>query len=110
MSQEHQNVGFPLLAFVVLRLPGRRLLAFAWCCATLGSLAWVHPVMAFAAAGRIKGSVTVTTSDPNVKPSPLSGASLTLVNRDVPGQSRKTITDDAGDYIFADLPAATYLL
>jgi hypothetical protein len=79
MSQERQNVDFPLLAFVALLIPGQRLLAFAWCCATLGSLAWVQPVIAFAAAGRIKGSVTVTTSDPNAKPSPLSGASLTLV-------------------------------
>lgn len=66
--------------------------------------------MAFAAAGSIKGSVTVTTSDPNAKPTLLSCASLTLVNRDVPGQTRRTLTDDAGDYLFADLPAATNLL
>lgn len=110
MSQERQHVGFPLLALAVLRLRGPRLLAFALCCATLGWLTWLHPVMAFAAAGSIKGTVTVTTSDPNARPSLLSGASLTLVNRDVPGQTRRTLTDDAGDYLFADLPAASYLL
>src|SRR5204863_2558222 len=98
------------LALAVLLLPGPRLFAFVLCCATWGASAWVYPVMAFAAAGSIKGTVTVTTSDPNAKPSLLSGASLTLVNRDVPGQTRRTITDDAGDYLFADLPAATYLL
>lgn len=110
MSQEHQNAGFPRLALVVLLLPGPRLFALALCCATLGSLTWGRPLMAFGAAGSIKGAVTVTTSDPNAKPSSLSGASLTLVNRDVPGQTRRAITDDAGDYIFADLPAATFLL
>ena len=82
MSQERQHVGFPLLALAVLRLRGHRLLAFALCCATLGWLIWLHPVMAFAAAGSIKGSVTVTTSDPDAKPSLLLGASLTLVESD----------------------------
>jgi hypothetical protein len=66
--------------------------------------------MAFTAAGRIKGTVRVTTTDPNARPALLSGARLTLVNRDVPGASIKTVTDDAGDFAFADLPAASYLL
>ena len=67
-------------------------------------------VTAFTAAGRIKGTVRVTTTDPNARPALLSGARLTLVNRDVPGASIKTVTDDAGDFAFADLPAASYLL
>jgi hypothetical protein len=88
---------------------GQRL-AFALCCATFVLLVWAHPVTALAAAGKIKGTVTVTTSDPSAQPSALSGARLMLVNRDVPGQILRTETDDAGNFIFADLPAATYLL
>lgn len=70
----------------------------------------IHGVTAFAAAGRIKGTVRVTTTDPNARPALLSGARLMLVNRDVPSPPIKTVTDDAGDFAFADLPAATYVL
>jgi len=67
-------------------------------------------VTASAAAGRIKGTVRVTTTDPNARPALLSGARLQLVNRDVSTPPIKTVTDDVGDFVFADLPAATYVL
>ncbi|MDQ2920096.1 MAG: carboxypeptidase-like regulatory domain-containing protein, partial [Acidobacteriota bacterium] len=61
-------------------------------------------------SGSIKGTVSVTTGATNTRPELLPGALLTLVNRDLPKQSMKAVTDDAGAFIFANLPAATYLL
>jgi len=73
----------------------------------MGSIA---AVTASAAAGRIKGTVRVTTTDPNARPALLSGARLQLVNSNVSSPPIKTVSDDVGDFVFADLPAATYVL
>ena len=70
----------------------------------------MHSVTAFAAAGRIKGTVRVTTTDPNAHPALLSGARVILVNRDVAGPPIRTVTDDAGEFAFVDLPATLYVL
>lgn len=61
-------------------------------------------------AGSIKGTVRATTKAANTAASPIAGARLTLVNRDLPNHSIKTTTDEAGDFVFTDLPAATYIL
>jgi hypothetical protein len=60
--------------------------------------------------GRIKGSVKVTTEATDALPAPLVGARLTLVNRDLTEQLFNVVTDDVGNFIFADLPAATFVL
>lgn len=63
-------------------------------------------------AGSIKGTVRATTAaiSANTRPTLVSGAKLTLVNRDLPSQVFKTTTDDAGSFIFINLPAAIYVL
>ena len=66
--------------------------------------------VASADVGSIRGTVRATTRVANTRPVPLPDAHLTLVNRDLPAQSMKTITDAAGNFIFHDLPAATYTL
>src|SRR3981081_3547010 len=58
--------------------------------------------------GTIKGTVAATAGDPSARPELLPGASVTLVNRDLPGPAFKTITDETGNFIFQDLPAAVY--
>jgi hypothetical protein len=65
-----------------------------------------------AGAASIKGTVRATTAagTANARSTLLSGATLTLANRDLPSQVFKTTTDDAGGFIFINLPAATYLL
>ncbi len=65
---------------------------------------------AFADAGSIRGSVSATAADSTARPSPISGASLTLVNRSRPAQFVTTSTDYAGNFAFVGLPAATYVL
>jgi hypothetical protein len=60
--------------------------------------------------GRIKGTVKVTSEGTDAPPALLVGARLTLANRDLPEQSFKVVTDDVGNFIFADLPAATFVL
>ena len=59
---------------------------------------------------RIKGTVKVTSEATDEPPALLVGARLTLVNRDLPEQFFKVVTDDAGNFIFEDLPAATFVL
>src|ERR1700730_12029958 len=67
--------------------------------------------MASAAVGSIKGTVSATTSDVGARPTLLAGARLTLVNRDLPGRPPlKFLTNETGNFIFSDLPAANYLL
>lgn len=66
--------------------------------------------IAKASTGSIKGTVMATTGAANTRPAPISGARVTLVNRDLPSQSFKTVTDNAGNFTFIDLPDATYLL
>lgn len=63
-------------------------------------------------AGSIKGTVRATTAAISASTSPtlVSGAKLTLINRDIPAQVFKTTTDDTGSFIFINLPAATYVL
>jgi hypothetical protein len=60
--------------------------------------------------GSIKGTVSATAGDASARPELLPDARLTLVNRDLPGASFKTTTDDTGNFVFLDLPAATYTL
>jgi hypothetical protein len=54
--------------------------------------------------------VSATTSDASAHPTSLAAARLTLVNRDLPDKPRTTVSDERGNFIFSDLPAATYLL
>ncbi len=59
----------------------------------------------------IKGTVSAIASDANARPTLLVGARLTLVNRDLPGKPPlRSTTDERGNFIFSDLPAAKYLL
>jgi hypothetical protein len=60
--------------------------------------------------GRIKGTVKVTTEATDAPPALLVGARLTLVNRDLKEQIFKVVTDEVGNFIFTDLPAATFVL
>jgi hypothetical protein len=60
--------------------------------------------------GRIRGTVKVTSEGAEALPASLVGARLTLVNRDLTELSLKVVTDELGNFIFADLPAATYVL
>jgi hypothetical protein len=76
----------------------------------ISAVMWISTAVALADAGSIKGTVRATTRAANTSPVPLPGAHLTLVNRDLPAQSMETITDAAGNFIFPDLPAATYIL
>jgi hypothetical protein len=61
-------------------------------------------------AGSIKGTVRATTGATNTTPVVIASARLTLVNRDLPNQVLKTITDDEGSFAFTGLPAAIYVL
>jgi Carboxypeptidase regulatory-like domain len=70
----------------------------------------MQPALASASVGSIKGTVSATTSDASAHPTLLAGARLTLVNRALPEQAVKTVTDEAGNFSFNDLPAGTYLL
>jgi hypothetical protein len=58
--------------------------------------------------GTIKGTVSATAGDPAAHPELLPAAHVTLVNRDLPGPAFKTVTDESGNFIFRDLPAAVY--
>lgn len=60
--------------------------------------------------GRIKGTVKVTSEATDAPPALLVGARLTLVNRALTEQVFKVVTDDGGNFIFTDLPAATFVL
>lgn len=62
-------------------------------------------------SGSIKGTVRATTGSSASSPVTISGVRITLVNHDLPGQAAKaTVTDDAGNFAFTGLPAATYIL
>ncbi len=67
-------------------------------------------VLGKAATGSIKGVVRATTQTSGTRAIMLSNARVTLTNRDLPTQVLKAVTDDAGAFVFTDLPAATYLL
>ncbi|MDQ1638825.1 MAG: hypothetical protein QOF62_2164 [Pyrinomonadaceae bacterium] len=80
-------------------------------CAAIFSLLVLPPcAMAQHLTGRIKGTVKVTTEATDAAPGLLVGARLTLVNPDLPDQLFKVVSDDVGNFIFADLPAATFVL
>lgn len=79
--------------------------------ALLVSVLW--PLRAIAegvAPGSIKGVVRATTGASGTRPILLANSRLTLVNRDLPTQVFKTVTDETGSFAFADLPAAIYIL
>ncbi|MDQ6651762.1 MAG: carboxypeptidase-like regulatory domain-containing protein, partial [Acidobacteriota bacterium] len=78
--------------------------------ALLMAMAQVCIARALADAGSIKGTVKATTGATEATPAPISGARITLANRDLLGKPVKTTTDDAGNFAFANLPAANYLL
>lgn len=84
----------------------------AFFCAALFLLSTVGPSAAAARAdaGSIKGTVRATAGAANSPRTPVSGARLTLANRDLPNRLLKVATDEAGEFIFKDLPAATYVL
>ena len=72
------------------------------------ALAISRPVHAQGVTGTIKGTVSATAGDPSALPELLPGARLMLVNHDLPGTAFKTVTDETGNFIFRDLPAAVY--
>src|ERR1700681_2842962 len=90
--------------------------SFVFCCSvTLLALAGLTVKASTAGVsvgvGSIKGTVSATTSDASARPTLLAGARLTLVNRDLPNKpALKFVTDERGNFIFSDLPAANYLL
>lgn len=99
--------------FLLCQVPGiGGACALALCCACLILTGTVLIATVHADAGTIKGTVkaTAATGTANASSTLLSGARLTLVNRDLPSQVYKTITDDAGNFIFTNLPAANYVL
>jgi hypothetical protein len=80
-------------------------------CITVFSLPAALPrATAQTLTGRLKGTVKVTTGATEASPASLAGARLKLTNRAFTEQSLKAVTDDAGNFIFIDLPAGTYLL
>ena len=89
---------------------GKSFYATLLCTVLLGLLILVSSAHAQHLTGRIKGTVKVTTEATDAPPPSLVGARLTLVNRDLPEQVFKLVTDDAGSFIFTDLPAATFVL
>jgi hypothetical protein len=80
------------------------------CAAIFSLLVLVPSAMAQHLTGRIKGTVKVTSEATDAPPALLVGARLTLVNRDLTEQVFKIVTDDVGNFIFTDLPAATFVL
>ena len=88
----------------------RRLSSCLLCTAMFSLFVALPNAMAQHLTGRIKGTVKVTTEAADEPPIPLVGARLTLVNRNLSEQPFKLVTDDLGNFIFTDLPAATYVL
>ena len=80
------------------------------CTATFSLLVLSSSALAQHLTGRIKGTVKVTTEAADEPPPSLVGARLKLVNRDLTEQVLKVVSDDAGNFIFTDLPAATFVL
>ena len=78
--------------------------------ALLFSISQVSNVLADSPAGTIKGTVNATNGDANARQTLLAGARLTLTNLDVRDKTFKATTDEAGNFIFTDLPEGTYLL
>jgi hypothetical protein len=102
-SARHQPPGLPIKHKCKLSFASVFTLALVF-----QALAAFHPILAQGVTGTIKGTVSATAGDPSARPELLPGAQLTLVNRDLPGTAFKTITDETGNFIFRDLPAAVY--
>lgn len=65
--------------------------------------------IAFAAdAGTIKGTVLAVAA--GGQSAVIAGAKLTLINKATPDQPLKTVSNDAGDFIFSNLPSGEYNL
>jgi len=75
-----------------------------------GLLAVVCAAHAQGLTGSVKGTVSATSGNGAARPELLPGASLTLVNRDVPTAIFKSVSDETGNFVFLELPAATYTL
>ena len=91
--------------------PGRKSFYSILLCFAIFSLLVLPPsTLAQHLTGRIKGTVKVTTEATDALPAFLVGAKLTLVNRDLTEQLFKVVTDEVGNFIFTDLPAATFVL
>ena len=69
-----------------------------------------HAVRAQGITASLKGTVSATAADASSRPELLPGAAMTLVNRDLPGATFKTVSDESGNFAFLDLPAGTYTL
>jgi hypothetical protein len=86
---------------------------FYWillCFAIISLLVLPPNILAQHLTSGIKGTVKVTTEATDAPPAFLVGARLTLVNRDLTEQVFKVLTDEVGNFIFTDLPAATFVL
>jgi hypothetical protein len=93
----------------VTKQKGELILALVFFLALLfQTLAVSRSASAQGMTGTIKGTVSATAGDPSARPELLPGASVILVNRDLPGPANKTVTDETGNFIFRDLPAAVY--
>jgi hypothetical protein len=86
----------------------RNLTFILFCALGLQAAAW--PAHAQGLTGSLKGTVSATAGDAAARPELLPGATITLVNRDLPTSSFKTLSDKGGDFAFLDLPAAVYIL
>lgn len=80
------------------------------CAAIFTLLGAIPGVVAHPSTGHIKGTVKVTTGVSEGPTASLAGARLTLVNRELHEQRLEVLTDELGNFIFSDLPAATYVL
>ncbi|MGI9066496.1 MAG: TonB-dependent receptor [Pyrinomonadaceae bacterium] len=93
------------------RSPDRKFLHSSLLCIVIfGLLVLLPSAQAQHLTGRIKGTVKVTSEAADAPPALLVGARLTLFNRDLTEQVFKVVTDDVGNFIFADLPTATFVL
>jgi len=83
---------------------------FVW---TFGALLAINfgQIVFAADAGTIKGTVqAVSGSAANNQTAVIAGARLTLLNKATPTQPIKTVSNDAGDFIFGNLPSGEYNL
>src|SRR5437899_7463259 len=87
----------------------KRNLALIVCC-VFGLQVLGHTVRAQGVTASVKGTVSATAGDASSRPELLPGASLTLVNRDLPSASFKTVSDETGNFAFLELPAGNYTL
>src|SRR5713101_8379963 len=73
----------------------KRDLALIICC-VFGLQVLGHSARAQGVTASVKGTVSATAGDASSRPELLPGASLTLVNRDLPSSSFKTVSDETG--------------